>query len=183
MAGRPREDQLLIDRARGGDTAAYGDLVRRHQQIAFRLALVITGSAADAEEAAQDGFVKAWRALSRFRTGEPFRPWLLAIVANEARSRRRSSARRAALVDAVAAGLPVVVPEDDPSALAVKAERRAGLLAAVNRLAPDHREVVGLRYFLDLGEAEMAAALGCRAGTVKSRLSRALARLAEEVDA
>ena len=68
-----------------------------YQGIAFRTAYVIAGNAADAEEAAQDGFVKAWRALGRFRDGAPFRPWLLQIVANEARNRRRSAGRRAHL--------------------------------------------------------------------------------------
>ena len=68
-----------------------------YQGIAFRTAYVIARNASDAEDAAQDGFVKAWRALGRFREGAPFRPWLLRIVANEARNRRRSAGRRAGL--------------------------------------------------------------------------------------
>ena len=79
-------------RAQAGDADAYAALVRAHQDVAFRTALLITQNAADAEEAAQDGFVKAWRALDRFHTGAPLRPWLLTIVANEARNRRRSAA-------------------------------------------------------------------------------------------
>ena len=86
-----------MERARRGDEDAYEELVRAHQGIAFRTAYLLAGNAADAEEAAQDGFVKAYRALGRFRAGSPFRPWLLQIVANEARNRRRSSGRRAAL--------------------------------------------------------------------------------------
>ena len=69
----------------------------RTPDIAFRTAMLITQDAAEAEEAAQDAFVKAWRALGRFREGEPLRPWLLTIVANEARNRRRSAGRRTAL--------------------------------------------------------------------------------------
>ena len=68
--------------------------MRTYQGIAFRTAYLLAGNAADAEEAAQDGFVKAYRALGRFRRGAPFRPWLLRIVANEARNRRRSAGRR-----------------------------------------------------------------------------------------
>ena len=99
MVGRPPDNEAaLIARAQGGDTVAYGSLVRAHQDIAFRVACLAGGSAADAEEAAQEGFVKAWRALPRFRAGAPFRPWLLAIVANEARNRRRAAGRRAGLV-------------------------------------------------------------------------------------
>ena len=68
--------------------------MRAYQGIAFRTAYLLSGNAADAEEAAQDGFVKAYRALGRFRRGAPLRPWLLRIVANEARNRRRSAGRR-----------------------------------------------------------------------------------------
>src|SRR5919204_3000306 len=97
VEGRPLDDQELVERARGGDARAYEALVRRYQELAFRTAWVIAGTAADAEDAAQDGFVKAWSALGRFRAGAPFRPWLLQIVANEARNRRRSAGRRVEL--------------------------------------------------------------------------------------
>ena len=98
VVGRPPDNEAaLVARARRGDAVAYGSLVRAHQDIAFRVACLAGGSAADAEEAAQEGFVKAWRALPRFRAGAPFRPWLLAIVANEARNRRRAAGRRAGL--------------------------------------------------------------------------------------
>ena len=97
MVGRPLTEHELVERAREGDGHAYAALVRDHEEIAFRIAYVICGSAADAEEAAQEAFVKAYNALGRFRLGEPLRPWLLAIVANEARNRRRSAGRRAAL--------------------------------------------------------------------------------------
>ena len=94
MEGRPLQETELVERARRGDARAYEEIVRMHQGIAFRTAYLVAGNAADAEEAAQDGFVKAWRALGRFRKGAPFRPWLLQIVANEARNRRRSAGRR-----------------------------------------------------------------------------------------
>ena len=94
MEGRPREERDLVLLAQAGDARAYEELVRAHQEVAFRVAYVITRNAADAEDAAQEGLVKAWRALGRFRTGEPLRPWLLQIVANEARNRARSTGRR-----------------------------------------------------------------------------------------
>src|SRR2546429_7598552 len=94
MEGRPADDPDLITRAQRGDAAAYEEIVHRYQQIAFRTAYVVTGSAADAEDAAQEGFVKAYRALDRFRAGAELRPWLLRIVANEARNRLRSAGRR-----------------------------------------------------------------------------------------
>ena len=91
VVGRPPETEL-VERARRGDAAAYESLLRMHEHIAFRTAYAIVGSAADAEECAQDAFVKAYHALGRFRREAPFRPWLLRIVANEARNRRRSAA-------------------------------------------------------------------------------------------
>ncbi len=90
-------------RARRGDARAYESLVEEHQAIAFRTAYLITGSAADAEEAAQEAFVRAWLALRRFRRGAEFRPWLLAIVANEARNRVRNRRRREGLAERAAA--------------------------------------------------------------------------------
>ena len=80
MEGRPPEESNLVERARRGDVQAFEQIVQAHQSIAFRTAYLVTGNAADAEEAAQDAFVKAYRALGRFRAGAPFRPWLLQIV-------------------------------------------------------------------------------------------------------
>ena len=164
----------LIALAQDGDGDAYASLVRAHQDVAFRTAMLITQDAAEAEEAAQDGFVKAWRALGRFRAGEPLRPWLLTIVANEARNRRRSAGRRTAL--ALRAPLPDESGRSAESQVIASSER-ATLLEAMSRLRDDDRLVLGCRYLLELSEAETAAALGVRPGTVKSRTSRALDRL------
>ena len=97
MEGRPPTEAELVARARRGDAEAYERIVEAYQHIAFRVAYVVCGDAADAEDAAQEGLVKAFRALPRFREGAPLRPWLLRIVANEARNRRRSAGRRARL--------------------------------------------------------------------------------------
>jgi RNA polymerase sigma factor (sigma-70 family) len=182
VVDRPPDESDLIERAKRGDTHAYGELVRAHQGIAFRTAFLIARDPSDAEEAAQDGFVKAYRALGRFRRGAPFRPWLLQIVANEARNRRRSAGRRAnlalRLADEVRPGDAVPSPE----AALLSDERRAELLAAVERLREEERLVVSCRFFLGLSEDETAQTLGLKLGTVKSRTSRALAQLREEVE-
>jgi len=154
-----------------------------HQDIAFRTACVIARNAPDAEEAAQDGFVKAYRALGRFREGSPFRPWLLRIVANEARNRRRAAGRRAHLWERAAAREEVsgdAAPS--PETIVVSAERRTGLLAALAALREDDRAVLGCRFLVGLSEQETATALGVRRGTVKSRTARALARLRAATD-
>jgi RNA polymerase sigma factor (sigma-70 family) len=182
VVDRPLDETELIERSRRGDTVAYEALVRTHGGIAFRTAYLLCGNAADAEEAAQDGFVKAFRALGRFRSGSPFRPWLLTIVANEARNRTRTAARRAALVLRAADEARPGDAVPSPEAALLSDERRAELLAAVNALRPEERDVVACRYFLDLSEEETAAALDLRLGTVKSRTARALARLRGEVE-
>jgi RNA polymerase sigma-70 factor (ECF subfamily) len=178
---RPLEDGDLVDHAKRGDHAAYEALVTQHQELAFRAAYLITGDAAEAQDAAQEAFVKAYYALPRFRSGAPFRPWLLRIVANEARNRRVASARRASLALRAADDGPGAAEADSPEGAALASERRAILLRALNDLREDDRLVIAYRYFSELSEAEMADLLGVARGTVKSRLSRALGRLRERL--
>ena len=177
MEGRPHDDGELIRLAKDGDVRAYERLVERYRDLAFRSAYLIARNTADAEDAAQDAFVKAFYALGRFRPGEPFRPWILRIVANEARNRRRSSGRHERLaLRAVERGGPGDAAPS-PDAAVLEDERRRALLDALDRLPAREREVIAYRYLLELTESETALALGLPAGTVKSRLSRGLARL------
>ena len=148
--------------------------------MAFRTAFTITGDAAEAEDAAQEAFVKVYRTLERFRPGAPFRPWLLTVVANEARNRRRAAGRRVGLTLRAAEHGSQIAPPS-PETTLVAEERRAELLGAIERLREEDREVISLRYFLELTEAEAAAVMGCARGTVKSRLSRAVGRLREKM--
>jgi RNA polymerase sigma-70 factor (ECF subfamily) len=169
-------DAELVLKAQSGDVDAFEQLVERYSDLAFRSAYLILGAAQDAEDACQEAFYKAFRALSRFQPELPLKPWLLRIVINEARNRRRGNSRRPELatdleVAAFTAGGPG--PED----AAVASDRRERLLRAVNGLPEDDRQVVLCRYFLELSVDETAGALGRPAGTVKSRLSRALDRL------
>ena len=150
-----------------------------YQGIAFRIAYLVVGNAAEAEDAAQDAFVKAYRALHRFRSGEPLRPWLLKIVANEARNRRRASTRRDALTLRASVESSSGEAAPSPEAVVIDAERRASLVAAVDGLPEPQRLVIACRYFLELSEDETAEVLGIRRGTVKSRTARALDRLRE----
>jgi RNA polymerase sigma-70 factor (ECF subfamily) len=166
-----------VERAQHGDTEAYGELVRRYQALATRTAYVITGASGDAEDAAQDGFTKAYFALGRFRPGAPFRPWLLRIVANEAKNRRKAASRRPTTDLSVAEDRPSGDTALSPEEAALASERRELVLGALRRLREEDRLVIAYRYFLELSEAEMSEALGVARGTVKSRLSRALGRL------
>jgi RNA polymerase sigma-70 factor (ECF subfamily) len=172
----PLDDVALAERARSGDQDAYAALVRRHQAVALRLATLL-GPAQDAEDACQEAFVKAFSALGRYDQSRPFRPWLLAIVANEARTRGRRSARAARLLERAAAmgPLPGSQPSAEEQVLARVGSGR--LVAAFQGLRPDEQTTLALRFLLDLSERESASILGCRVGTVKSRTSRALRRL------
>jgi len=167
-----------VERARRGHAHAYDEIVMRYTELAFRTAYLVTGSAADAEEAVQDAFLKAHRALARFRAGASFRPWLLRIVGNEARNRRRAAGRRAA-IELRAARLELAGATADPETAAEAAADRRTLLAALDALPDEQRLVVTCRYLLQLSVEETAAALAIPEGTVKSRLARSLDRLRE----
>ena len=150
MEGRPKDDSQLFARAKRGDTAAYEEIVHRYQQVAFRTAYVITRSVPDTEEAAQDGFVKAFRALGTFRSEAEPRPWLLKIVANEARNRVRSAGRRHHLDLRLAERFRPGDAAPSPEAEVVAAEDARRLLDQVNALSEEDRLVITSRYLLEL---------------------------------
>jgi RNA polymerase sigma factor (sigma-70 family) len=178
MGGRPLEEEDLVDRARRGDVDAYEELVRRYQDLAVRTAYVIAGGA-EAHDAVQEAFVKAYHALSRFRAGASFRPWLLRIVANEAINRRRAERRQVNLALRAAESRPDGDAVPSPEGAALERERQEELVQAMQKLKPEDRLVIAYRYWFELSEQEMAEALGVARGTVKSRLSRAMGKLRE----
>ena len=173
------EQAKLVGRAKKGDVGAYEKLVRGHQTVAFRTAYLISYDASEAEDATQEAFVKAYRSLKKFRDGAAFRPWLLTIVANEAKNRRKAAGRRAGLNLRSANEAPQDLTSPSPEATVLATEERTELLRAVEGLREEERLVVSCRYFLELSEKETAAILDCPKGTVKSRLSRAVGRLRE----
>jgi len=180
-------DSALLDEAEAiarsleGDAGAFGVLVERHEQAAFRAAWLILRDAGLAEDVAQEAFVRAYRQIGRFRQGAPFRPWLLRIVTNLALNEARARGRRAGLLSRAAS----VLSHDtapSPHAQAVAEDDAAALLRAIGELPEEDRVVLHLRYFLDLPEREIAVAIGKPAGTVKSRLHRAGRRLRAVVE-
>ena len=177
VEGRPLDENRLVEQAKNGDVSAYTDLVRAYQGVALRLAYLVLGDSLEAEDATQVAFMKAHRALGRFRSGMDFRPWLLRIVRNEALNRRRSAGRRAGLALRIASDPVLGDAAPSPETVVVQDENRRHLLEAVEALPPRLKEVIEYRYFLSLSEAETAVALGVPNGTVKSRSARAMEKL------
>ncbi|XVU26657.1 RNA polymerase sigma factor [Actinoplanes sp. CA-054009] len=170
-----------MTRARGGDLGAYELLVARYTVPAHRAA-VLLGAGDDADDVVQEAFVKAYRQLSRYRGESGFRPWLLAIVANETRNLHRSRRRRDGLAVRAAVSEGPRADAPDPAESALAQERRERLVEQLRKLGDRDREVLVCRFLLDLSELETAAALGVPKGTVKSRTNRALARLREGME-
>ncbi len=165
----------MIARVVAGDRDQFRILVARYGMLAKRTA-VLCGAGADADDVVQEAFVAAFRALPRFRTGESFRPWLIRIVVNRSHNAVRGRQRAQALADRATPWHNGAF-DDDPAVGALSAERRGVLVRALGRLRPPDREILVMRYLLDLSEADTATALKLPKGTVKSRTARALGRL------
>jgi RNA polymerase sigma-70 factor (ECF subfamily) len=177
VEGRPLDEQELIAKAKSGNVGAFEELVRMHQQSALRVAYFVSGDADAAEDVAQEAFVKAYRALPRFREESAFRPWLLRIVRNEALNDRRRRGRQERLSLRLSADPVSGGTAQSPETTVVTQQNQEAVLAAVERLPERGRQVVALRYLIGLSEEETATTLGVPVGTVKSRTSRALRAL------
>ena len=173
------EDAELVERAQQGDTDAYAELVRRYQELAVRAAYLVIGDSDEAEDAAQEAFIKGFYALDRFQPDASFRPWLLRIVTNEARNLRKAAQRRAGRLSRVVGDISSGTTAPSAEVMALAQTQREALLEALADLREEDRLVIAYRYLFELSEGETAEALGWARGTVKSRLSRALVRLRE----
>jgi RNA polymerase sigma-70 factor (ECF subfamily) len=170
----------LIQAAVHGDQAAWEALMRVHQEPLFRFAYLMCGDPDEADDIAQEAFIRAYRALERFDLSRPLRPWLLSIAANLARNRFRSLGRRLNALRSLGQSRPAQAERVEETG-----ERRwqaQRLRQAVERLGEKDRQIIYLRYFLELSTEEVAAAAGIPAGTVKSRLHRAIGRLRQVIE-
>ena len=177
-------DAIDVARIRAGDLDAFETLVRRHEATVYRVAFRMLGNRDDAADTVQDTFLRAYRAVSRFRGDAAFRTWLVGIAINVCRTRLTSAparmARRSESLDEEREDAPrPALPDRRPSPedAALGAELRAAVAAALRRLPAEHREVLVLREVEGLEYGELASVLRCRLGTVKSRLARARAAL------
>ena len=177
-------DDDLVARAREGDTAAFGELVLRHQAAVYRAALAATGSTADADDVAQEAFLLAYRRLKSFRGAASFKTWLLTIAWNQAINRRRASTRwwrrivPVADADAFVIARPASAsaPPATPEELAAGGQLRSGIRQAIAALPPKLRDALLLAQSGEYSYDEMGAMLGAPAGTIKWRVSEARRR-------
>ncbi|HSD83417.1 MAG TPA: sigma-70 family RNA polymerase sigma factor, partial [Anaerolineae bacterium] len=173
------DESTLIRHAANGEAAAWEPLMLAHQEAVFRLSYLLLGDPDDAQDVAQETFLRAWKHLKRFDPTRPLRPWLLSIASNLASNRRRSTGRYVSALMRAFRNEPA--SSASPEEKSTQQMQAGDLWKAVQRLSTADRQVIYLRYFLDLSVVETAQALQVAEGTVKSRLSRALERLREVV--
>ena len=176
---RPDVPADVVAAAQAGDEGAFGQIVAHYQRAVFAIAWRMTHDAAQAEDLAQEVFLRVWRKLDSFRPSEPLKPWLLRLATNACINalKRRRLPMAAARADEDAA--PFDPPDDAPQADEIVARRELAerLEAAIAELPEDYRLVVTLRHVEDLSYEEIAAILRAPLGTVKVRLHRARERL------
>jgi RNA polymerase sigma-70 factor, ECF subfamily len=182
---RADPDAALVVRAQEGDEAAFEELLCRHEAMIYRLARRMIGNEADALDAAQETAIRVFKGLRSFRGAASFKTWVTGIAINVCRNRLTSAATRAARSSRSLDGDPsdgeearpfiLSDPRPDPEVQAIGAELRYALERALGTLEPEQREILLLREMEGLEYEELANALGCPIGTVKSRLCRARA--------
>jgi RNA polymerase sigma-70 factor (ECF subfamily) len=173
-------EREVILRAHAGDAAAYATLVGDHQEAVFRAAYLMLRDAQAAEDVAQEAFIRAYQHLNDFRDDSAFRPWILRIATNLALNQLRSRGRRRSLVERLGGRRQETQAPADDTVVSTDEARR--VWDAINRLGPDDRLILYLRYFLEQSEEDMARIIGKAPGTVKSRLHRAGRRLRDVIE-
>ena len=180
-------DQTLAQQARRGDPDAFGELVRRHQQAVFNVALRMTGSRPDAEDATQETFLRAFRAFKQFDSHRPLAPWLKRIAVNVCLNWYEANRIRPAVTEADLARPGEAAADLDewqanvttPEQRYLAREQAAAVRAAILQLPPAYRAVIELRHFQNLSYEEIATTLGRPLSSVKSDLFRARKQLAQ----
>lgn len=167
--------------ATGGDQYAFGQLVEHYQRAVFNLTYRMLGDAQEAEDAAQEAFLRAYANLARYDSERPFKTWLLSIASNHCIDLLRKRRLTWISIDEEEGLAPhpaLVSPEPTPEATYVAAEQSADIQALMAQLPPDYRAVVVLRYWYDMSYTEIAETLDTTESAIKSRLFRARQALA-----
>jgi RNA polymerase sigma-70 factor (ECF subfamily) len=167
------DDRDLAQRHRAGDPAAFEEIVARHKRVVYLTARRMLSSHADADEAAQVAFVRAWRALGRFRGDSSLRTWLVRIVLNVAKTMRASSRPTEELPDLER----VVDPAEGSERRLFREQSRQRVREAVSRLPPRQREAVTLKVFSEMTYKEVAQVMELSEGAVKAHMHQAASNL------
>jgi len=175
LAGNDEKDWL--EKARAGDVEAFGALVLAHQQFVYNLAWRALGDDHEAQDAAQEAFLRVWQALPNFRGQAQFRTWLYRIVTNVCYGRLPRLRRQFTDLGDMEIGEVPDESQTDPATHVEAAEQRAFLWQQIEALPESYRVLVLLRYQQDLPYEEIASVLSLPLGTVKTGLFRARARL------
>lgn len=179
------QEQVLIQRALGGDAEAFGELVVLYQQPIFNLAYRMLGDPQEAEDAAQEAFIRAYMNLQKSYDKErSFKTWIFSIASNHCIDRLRKRRLTWVSVDEPLPPHPSLMSgeEDDPEKTLLLQERSMLIQRMLKGLSPDYRAAVIMRYWYDLSYAEIAEALETTESAIKSRLFRARQQLADQLD-
>lgn len=178
----PVNEKFLVAKAKNGDGEAFGELVRFYEKFVYNTAYGFLFSPHDAFDVSQEAFIKAWRSINSFKGDSAFSTWLYRITVNTAKDALFAKARRKELSSTDSEGEIIDTPAPDtPETEYIRKERREELMRAIDTLDEDAREIIILRELDGLSYEEIAELLKIELGTVKSRLSRARARLSQKL--
>jgi RNA polymerase sigma-70 factor, ECF subfamily len=171
----------LIARCQKGDSAAFDELVTATQNIVFNMAFRILGNREDAQDTAQEVYLRVWRGLPAFRADSKFSTWLYRVVVNACLNRKRQLRGQLQLVDSEAIWELLPEPSPEPLRVALRSEQNARIWSAVDSLDAKYRLVITLFYQEEMAYQEIASLLILPIGTVKAHLNRARVALAKIV--
>jgi RNA polymerase sigma-70 factor (ECF subfamily) len=173
---------MLIAQARAGNQQAFSELVRAHQNAVYNLSYRMLGERGEAEDAAQETFLRAYAHLDRYDTARSFRTWLLSIASNHCIDRLRKRRLTWLSIEEPLPPHPALTSDEvEPEDAVISNERSAAIQKMLAALTPEYRAVVVLRYWYDLSYTEIAEVLNTTESSVKSRLFRARQTLAEKM--
>lgn len=175
-------EQQLVARFVAGDQDAFAELVETYQRPVYNLTYRMLGEAGEAEDAAQEAFLRAYQHIDRYDATRPFKTWLLSIASNYCIDKLRKRRLTWLSIDEPLPPHPALAsPEGDPEDTALTDERQAAIQSMLAELAPEYRAAVILRYWYDMSYQEIADLLDTTESAIKSRLFRARQALSDQL--
>jgi len=175
------DEQVWLEQARRGNKEAFGNLIEAYQSPVFNLAYRMLGNADEAEQAAQEAFIRAWTRLDSYDSAHKFSTWLLSITSNYSIDQIRKRRAQLLSIDGPLPAHPALMSggEASPEVQVVEDERQEAVQQLLNTLPEDYRQAVVLRYWYDMSYEEIAEVMDTSVSAIKSRLFRARRQMAE----